>query len=297
MELRQLETFRTAAKTLSFTRTAAQLNYAQSSVSAQMQALEEELGVTLFDRLGRRIHLTDKGQELLAYAERILDLADEARSMVASKDEPSGSVVISAPETLCVYRLPAVLQALRERYPQVRLTLQPSLAQAWRAHLNSGEADAAITLNAPLQLSGYRVEVLRAEPIVIIAPPTHPLVGKSPITSADLEPELLMLTEQNCSYRNELERTLRADGVRPTAVLDFTSVEAIKQLVMGGMGVAQLPLVAVATEVEQGRLALLDWQADEAEMFVQLVVHRDKWLSPALRAFVEVVKEIMQTEG
>lgn len=294
MELRQLETFRTAAKNLSFTRTAAQLNYAQSSVSAQIQSLEEELGVTLFDRLGRRIRLTDKGQELLAYAERILDLADEAQSMVTNKDEPSGSVVISAPETLCVYRLPAVLQEMRERYPQVQLTLQPSLAQAWRSHLNSGEADAAIVLNAPVQLSGYRVEVLRPEPIVIIAPPNHPLVDKSPVVAADLQEELVMLTEPNCSYRNELERTLRTDGIQPTAVLDFTSVEAIKHLVMGGMGLAQLPLVAVATEVEQGRLAVIDWQADEAEMFVQLVIHRDKWLSPAMRAFIEVAEALLK---
>src|SRR5436190_8129479 len=126
MDLRQLATFRMVATTLSFTQTAATLGYVQSSVTAQIQALETDLGVPLFDRLGKRVTLTDAGQRLLHYAEKMLDLAEEARSIVPGDTEPTGSLTISAPESLCAYRLPVVLNEFRKRYPQVRLMFLPS---------------------------------------------------------------------------------------------------------------------------------------------------------------------------
>ena len=101
MEIRQLITFRAVAQTLSFSRAATQLNYAQSTVSAQIQGLEEELGVALFDRLGKSVALTDAGQRLLGYAEKMLNLADEALAVVSNADIQTGPLTISAPETLC----------------------------------------------------------------------------------------------------------------------------------------------------------------------------------------------------
>src|SRR5215210_5308545 len=117
MELRQLETFRAVAGPLSFTRAAVTLGYAQSSVTAQIQALEAELGVALFDRLGRRVALTEAGQRLLEYADRLLSLADEARAAVAEGAEPAGTLTVGAPETVLTYRLPRVLQRYRATFP------------------------------------------------------------------------------------------------------------------------------------------------------------------------------------
>src|SRR5690606_16915793 len=105
MELRQLRTFQRVATTLSFTRAAEELGYAQSSVTAQVRSLEDELSVRLFDRLGRQVSLTDAGQRLLEYATRLLNLAEEARLAVTESGEPSGQLVVAAPETLSSYRL------------------------------------------------------------------------------------------------------------------------------------------------------------------------------------------------
>src|SRR5688500_4041002 len=105
MDLRQLNTFCTVAHALSFSRAATSLNYVQSSVTAQIQTLEDDLGVQLFDRMGKRVALTDAGKRLLLYAEKILRLAEEARSAVKTDEEPGGTVVVSAPESLCTYRL------------------------------------------------------------------------------------------------------------------------------------------------------------------------------------------------
>ena len=117
MEHRQLRTFRAVARELSFTRAAEELGYVQSSVTAQVKALEAELGVPLFDRLGRRVVLTDAGRALQGYAGMILDLHEEARAAVAGEHDgaPTGSLTVSAPETLCTYRLPRLLRRFGER--------------------------------------------------------------------------------------------------------------------------------------------------------------------------------------
>src|SRR5258708_32366229 len=125
MELRQLGTFRLIACTLSFNRTAQILNYVQSSVTTQIQVLEEELGVRLFDRLGKRVALTDAGMRFLPYAERILALSEEARQAVADEEVPTGSLTITASETLCTYRLPAPLRQFHDRFPQSKRIFRP----------------------------------------------------------------------------------------------------------------------------------------------------------------------------
>ena len=125
MESQRLRTFREVAVTLNFTRAASNLSYAQSSVTAQIKALEDELGVPLFDRLGKRVVLTDSGKRFLGYAERMLNLEEEARAAVAAGEEPVGTVTVSAAETHCTYRLPAVLRRLKERFPRVRVVLDP----------------------------------------------------------------------------------------------------------------------------------------------------------------------------
>lgn len=118
MEIRNLATFQAVARFLSFNRAALELNYAQSSVSAQIQALEDELGVQLFDRLGRRILLTEAGSKLLQYAEKMLDLADETRAEVAGAKELKGSLTIKVPETIGVHRLPKVIKEFKSGFPK-----------------------------------------------------------------------------------------------------------------------------------------------------------------------------------
>src|ERR1700760_3391884 len=121
MDLRQLTTYRVLARTLNFHQAAEQLHCVQSTVTAQIQTLEDELGARLFDRLGGRGGLTDAGTRLVAYADRLLNLADEARLAVSGREEEVGTLTISATETLCTYRLPGVLPPLRRFFSPDRL--------------------------------------------------------------------------------------------------------------------------------------------------------------------------------
>lgn len=293
MEIRQLKTFQTTAKTLSFSSAAEMLNYAQSTVSSQILALEEELGAPLFDRLGKQVVLTDAGRRLLTYAEQILALVDEAQQVVNGHEVPAGTITIGAPESLCVYVLPPLLRRYREEYPQVRLALQPGSCPDLRRLTKDGRFDIVFTLEPAVHSTDLDVEVMRSESICVIAPPDHPLAHKSQVTAADLQGEPVLLTEATCSYRRLFEAILERADVHPAMALDFTSVEAIKQCVRSGMGLAVLPAVAIAREVAAGEIVVLNWADMPISVTVQLSHHKDKWISPAVQAFMAMAREMI----
>lgn len=293
MELRHLATFRTLATTLNFTRAAVLLGYAQSSVSAQIQELEADLGVRLFERLNKRIMLTDEGYRLLVYAEKLLDLAEVARSALSTTEQPAGAVTISAPETLCTYRLPPLLQRFRATFPQIQVHFRPLPVPDLRRSVLEGRVDVAFVLEEPLRATGLIVEPLLRERLLVLAPPDHPLAHSTRVTPADIEGEPVLLTEVGCSYRNLFKRALSGVGVYPTTNLELTSVEAIKQCVMLGMGITVLPEVAVQQEVTQGRLVALPWSEPNFEVVTQMLWHRDKWQSLALKSFLSLTREIL----
>lgn len=292
MELRQLATFRMLATTLNFTRTATALNYVQSNVTAQIQALEEELGVRLFDRLGKRVTLTEVGERLLRYAEQIADLVDEMCKAASTKDPPMGTLTISAPESLCTYRLPTLLHNFRCYYPQVHVQFRPSPVADLRRLVSEGLLDIAFVLEEPIHSTKLIVKPLCPEPLHVIAAPSHPFAQVDRIEPADMEGETVLLTESGCSYRALFEHSLAVAGVRPATTLEFSSVEAIKQCVMVGMGISILPEMATRIEVEQGKLAVLPWILPDVQVITQMVWHKEKWLSPALRAFIETAVDM-----
>jgi DNA-binding transcriptional LysR family regulator len=293
MELHQLETFRTVAKTLSFTRAAAGLNYAQSTVSAQIQALEEELGVTLFDRLGRRVNLTAAGVLLLEYAERLLSLAAEAQTRVSGQDGLTGSLTISAPETLCTYRLPEVLRRFRSRFPHVQLIIGYSNPAELLDQLGKGLVDIGFLIGEPLRRANLVVEALVEEPLLVVAQPEHRLARLPLVEPEELARETLLLTEAGCAYRLLFERVLASAGVQPVSRLEFHSVGAIKQSAIAGLGLAVLPEVTVAAEIAWGQLVRLNLAGPEMTVVTQVYWHKDKWLSPTLSALLELVREVV----
>lgn len=299
MELRQLKTFRAVAENLSFTRAAGQLGYVQSSVTAQVQGLEKELGVPLFDRVGRRVALTDAGRRLLGYAEKMLDLEEEVRATVSADGEPAGTVTISAAETHCTYRLPWVLSRFRELYPQVRMLLRPvpvgTFCGDTVSDLGEGRADVAFVLDGPVRAGDLAVESLVEEPVWVLAAPDHPLAAEPQVRSADLEDETLLLTGSGCSYRAMFLDALARDGVHPRTLLEFSGVEAIKQCAIAGVGVSVLPAVVAAKEVEEGSLVALRWSGQEDfKVVTQMVWHKDRWLSPAAEAFCDIARETLK---
>jgi DNA-binding transcriptional LysR family regulator len=291
MEVRQLEIFRTLAGELNFTRTAERVNTVQSNVTAQIKALEDELGTKLFDRLAKSVVLTDAGQRFLPYAERVLCTMDEGVRMVKAGSEPEGTLRIGAPESVLTYRLPEILKRFQKTYPKVELQFRPYLDGSVVAELENGRLDVAIIMSKNNEWPQMKSLKLGLERIMVLGEPGHPLAKLKTVTPEDLEGQTLLLTECGCGYRLKFDRALAAANVKPANVTEFTSVEAIKQCMMAGMGLGVLPEIVVGRELEAGRLAGLKWAGPELDIGTHVVWHKDKWVSPNIAAFLKMLKE------
>lgn len=301
MELRHLTTFRAVARSLSFTRAAAELGYVQSALTAHVKALEAELGVQLFDRQGRRIVLTDSGARLLGYADNILELAREAAVVAGQSGQPAGPVTISAPEVLCTYRLPAVIRRLHQQHPDVRLLFRSTTTGALDAELEhaltSGEIDVAFVLEEAINPSArLSVKELTEEPLTIIAAPDHPLARAPSVGATDLDGIPVLLTDKGCGYRRVFERALREAGVQPTIAGEFTSGETVKRCVQAGTAIGVLATVSVQDELAAGRLVALAWTGPQLRLGSFLVSSKNRWVSPAAAALCNATDQAFTRE-
>ncbi|MEU9140835.1 LysR family transcriptional regulator [Streptomyces sp. NPDC048404] len=297
MELRLLVTFEKVATVRSFTRAAAELAYAQSSVTSQIRALESSLGTELFDRLGSRIRLTEAGERLLPYARQIIELTEEARAAVVGAEEPSGALTVGTMESLTSYRLLPLLEFFHHRHPGVRLSLRTTIGDETRQALRQGTYDVGFLMEEDTEHAGLDVAVLAKEPLTLVAAPGHPLAGTAPAT-AGLTGHSLLATEPGCAYRDLFERELNAclpDG----SSVDFTefgTIEATKRAAAAGLGIALLPEVTVAAELERGELVRLLWEPPFT-LRTQLAWRAGKRLPAHARLFVERARQLVSEES
>jgi len=294
MEIKQLITFKTAAENLNFTQTAKILNFAQSSVTAQIKSLESELGKPLFERLGKRLILTEDGRKFKLYADKMIMLNEEAKQAISGDKESAGSLIIGAPESQCTYRLPQILKEFKNQYPNVKVVFKPAYSdEKARKQLIEGAIDFAFIMDTSKPEDVLKVEKLIKEDFKMVASPDHPFITKKEIQSTDLIHETLLLTETGCSYRNLFEEMLSAEGVYPLNKIEFVSVEAIKQCVMVGLGIAVLPSMVVETELKMGKMTELAWKGFPSPVFTQIAWHKDKWMTPHLQAFIQLTRHTL----
>ncbi|MGN7331389.1 LysR family transcriptional regulator [Bacillus altitudinis] len=297
MEIKQLMMFQTASKVLNFTKTAQILGYAQSSITANIAALEEELGTPLFERLGKRVILTEVGMKFQDYTDKILGLTGEALEAVGGMSEPSGILRICASETQCTYRLPHILTDFQTTYPKVELIFRPGIAEKDVLNLLlEGQIDVALLSMNPVVSSHLIVKELKDEPMAIVCCPTNPLSKKQKVYPIDLDEQRLLLTE-DCDYRYAFEHSLTQTGAKPRSKLELADVEAIKKCVMAGLGIAVLPEISIKREITEGHMIKINWMGPCLTTKIQLFWHKNKWMSPALKAFVDLTEEYILRHG
>ncbi|WP_347790222.1 LysR family transcriptional regulator [Solibacillus sp. CAU 1738] len=289
MEIKQLKTFLIAAETLNFTQTAKMLDYAQSSITAQIKALEEELGTPLFERLGKRIVLTETGKHLVEYARKMLAIEDELKQKLV---EPQRVLRIGAQESQCTYRFPPILKRFKEQYPAVELIFKPvHTKEVAREMLHSGELDVAFVTDIDDLIPMMNKEELVQEELVLVAVPSHPLM-QAPTTGLEqLINEPLLLTEQGCSYRTQFEQQLQILSIKPKQVIEFSSIEAIKQCAIAGLGISLLPKMVVANELHNGQLMQLNVSLNMSPIFTSITWHKNKSLPNYLIDFISIANE------
>ena len=193
MEFRQLKTFRVVADHLSFSKAAAKLFMAQSSVSAQIRSLEEELALKLFDRIGRRVLITDAGLKLYAYARRIEEMTAEIRSEVSGAKDVRGALTIRTPETLAAVYMPEVVARFHRDNPAVRLSFINCSDLQLREELNSGRIDLAFLMIDAVHLKEVNVRMLKTENLIFIAGPDHALSRRRQVRLDELDGRTVLL--------------------------------------------------------------------------------------------------------
>lgn len=291
MDIKQLQTFLVASETLNFTQTAKQLGYAQSSITAQIKALEEEMGVELFERLGKKLILTVSGEEFQVYATKMVNLHLEMMEEVTGLGEKYLKITIGAQESQCTYRLPAILAELKKKYPKIQVIFKPvHTREIAQEMIHRGELDFALITDTFKSLPTLEIKPLVQEEIIFVTSSSTAKEGDSTDFLTDLSNQTLLLTEQGCSYRNQLENMLTMQNIYPKQVIEFVSIEAIKQCTIAGLGISYLPKMVVEQELEKGTLKALTSGIQLESIFTQLAWHKDKKMEDHFKYFIELTR-------
>ena len=290
MELRTINTFLHIAELHSFSRAARELGYSQSAVSAQEAQLEAELETPLFDRVGKTVRLTDAGQTFLTYARSLLATAEQAKAALQPARQVSGTLRVALADSVCSTFLPDLLQRYHALCPQVELVLRTATDDEMLQMLGSNQIDLAYTLDKPLLQPSFVLAVDEPEPICVVAPAGHPLAGQAEVTLQELAGQEFLLTERGMSYRDALDQCMAAQGLAIKPFLELGSASLLCQMVEHGMGLSFLPEYIVQNALAAGTLSRLNVPACRVEMRRQLFYHRDKWLTPQMKAFITLVQ-------
>ncbi len=293
MEFRQLKTFRTVATLLSFNRAAEALNYAQSTISAQIKALEEDLDVKLFDRLGKRVILTEAGERLSEYARKMLDIEAETLADVKGRTQSQGSLTIRVPQSVGNNYLPEVLAEYRRRFPGVSLSFHTCAFHSLEHELQTGVTDLAFLLAESINSANLEAEPLSFERLLMVSNVGHPLAKKSKVSIEELAGEPIFLAKADCGYRMVFEQMLTEAKVGPQTLLEFNSVEMLKACLVRSSGVTMIPEITVRAEIDRGELSILQWEDPHMETAILMIWHKAKWLSPSLRAFMDISRAVI----
>lgn len=296
LTLRQFRVFDAVARHLSFSRAAEELHLSQPAVSMQVRGIETILGIKLTEQMGKKIFLTEAGREVLHASQAITARLDDLQANLAQlRSIDRGQLDLAATSTVNVIATD-ILARFRGSHPGVSIHLDVSNRAAVLDQLVGNRIDLAIMGQVP---DGLGLEATRFmdNPLVVIAPPGHPLVGKMSISMASLATESFLVREAGSGTRGAMERFFAARGLEIRSSMEMSSNEAIKQAVQAGLGLGILSLQTLEMELALKRLAVLEVEGFPI-MRHWYVVHRvDKRLSPVAQAFKEFVLAMALGEG
>lgn len=285
MDIRQFQTFKAVVDFNSFTKAAQALQYSQATITSHIQQLEEGMGVPLFDRLGKKIQLTAYGRELYNYVEELLVAYAKIKDISANEQSLQGELRIGASETITIYRLGDILSTYRTSYPGVNISFVMDDCIRLREKLHEGLLDIVITLEPKFDDPNLVVEPFSTERMVFIGGRDHSLANIE-----EAREECMILSGENCALRRFFIRFLEAKGIAPVHQLEFSSMEAIKQCVVNGLGVSLMPFISVESLLDEQKVKMIP--CDEPLFFyAQIVYHKNKWLSRAHKKFIELMLE------
>jgi len=288
--IRQLQIFAAVARHLSFSRASAELHLTQPAVSMQVKQLEHLAGLPLLERSGRKVKVTQAGEEMLRHAQVVMRTLQEATDAFAALRGLRGGRVAIAAVSTAKYFAPKLLALFSGRHPEVELRLAVNNRDAVRQYLQADEVDLAIMGTPPPGLDAIAVPFAR-HPLVVVAHPGHPLAGRRRVSVAALAREPFLVRERGSGTRAVMEGYFQKHGLEARAAAEISSNETIKQAAMAGMGLAFLSQHTIGLELAAGHLALVHAEGLPVMRDWNVVHRKEKRLSPAAQAMKAFVLE------
>lgn len=291
MELREIATFLQVAQQNSFSRAAEQLGYSQAAVTIQIKQLEKELGVHLFDRMGKQTTLTHQGAVFYEYASSVMRDLARAKDAVADPRELTGKLCLGAIESVCASIFPSILKEYHRLYPKVKISIITDSPNVLLELMNRNKIDIVYFLDQRMYDSKW-VKVLEApEEIIFVASRENPLAGQSRLDLDTVIAQPFILTEKNASYRYILDQYLASCSRAIEPYLESGNTQFIINLLRENLGVSFLPEFTVHRDIVNRRLAALDVADFHMRIWRQVVYHKDKWVTREMKAFLELAMD------
>ncbi|MCU7876804.1 MAG: LysR family transcriptional regulator [Candidatus Thiodiazotropha sp. (ex Lucinoma borealis)] len=286
--LRQMRVFTTVARHLNYTRAAQELHLSQPAVSMQVKQLEESVGLPLFEHAGKKIQLTEVGREMSQYVRTIFQTFEEMEEVLdAMKGLDTGHLNIAVASTVN-YFAPRLLAAFSRQYPGIDLSLDVTNRERLMGLLKNNEID-IVLMGLPPEDIELVYEPFMDNPLVVIAPPGHPLQHDRRIPVQRLADEVFIMREAGSGTRLAMERYFAKQSIVISTGMQMTRNEAIKQAVRAGMGLGVVSSHTIELELETGRLVVLDIEDFPIQRHWYMVYRKNKRLSPAAKAFHDFV--------
>jgi DNA-binding transcriptional LysR family regulator len=287
MDLRQLEIIRAIADTGSFTAAGAKLHVSQSAISRQILLLEEELGETVFHRIGRRIRITPAGEALLQLSHRVFqDLQDTVTAISEKQASLRGVLRLVGGMTVCLYVFPTLLSEVRRVHPNLDLKVTVASTERSVALLRSGGADLGL-LTLPIDASDMVAVPVLEEELLVSTYPNHPLAMKRRIAPADLNRQPFIPFESGSITRRLVDEFFTRERIETEIVMETENVEIIKAMVRSGLGISIVPWQAVAGDVRAKQLFV-------SRIAGHSLVRQFGWIYPKMTRLPRSVSEVLR---
>lgn len=292
MELRNLITFLKIVEYNSFSKAAEHLAYSQSTVTIQMQQLEEELNTKLFERIGKKIFLTAEGEELKRYAQQIFELTQRIFAIGAEEQELKGTLRISSFDSLITAILPAILKLYHERYPGVHVTIKTadSILEA-ENQLRQNEADFAFISYDKRISTEYEKHFLQKARFVFAAAPTHPLTRQEQVSLEEIAKHDVIIMNKQFSFSELSNEDTKHLEQMITPAFDIWNPIGAMEAAKCGIGITLLPEYLMKDAVSKGELCILNVPELDFVVWLQTVYHYRKTITPQMNAFFKLLKE------
>lgn len=287
MEIRNIKTFIKAAETGNFTKTAEELGYSQGTVTLQIKQLEDELGVPLFNRTGKRIELSEKGREFMNYAYSIVKTEAEARSAMEEKSEIKGMLTVGMIESVASFYYKEIIEQFVRKYPEAKLIVKIATTVELMDMLKKGMLDVIVIYDRQVYSDNWECPVKIRESLLFFAGNSNSFSGKH-VQLAELDRENFILTEKGCTYRKVIDDFIEARDIELNWNLDIGDTMAIIDFVSKDIGISLLPEYCISEYLKQGSISEIYVDDFEAELYLQVIYDKRKWMSPVKEAFIDL---------